>query len=120
MENWISHVLRWGVLLSAAVILIGGAIFLLSGPAARDPHSLHQLVRGEYSNRSSLSDNFRGLQHHRGLAVVDVGLFLLILTPVIRVGMTFVLFFLQKDWVFAAVTAVVLCVLVVGVSGVGI
>jgi uncharacterized membrane protein len=120
MEHWISHVLRGGVVLSAVVILAGGAIFLFSGPAVRDPHSFHQLVHGEYSNRSSLIDNIRGLQHHRGLAVVDLGLFLLILTPVVRVAMTFALFLRQKDWVFVAVTAVVLFVLLIGVSGTGV
>lgn len=120
MEHWISYVLRWGVMTSAVVILLGGAIFILAGPAPRDPHSLHQLLHGEYSNRSSLQDNLTGLKHHRGLAVVDIGLMLLILTPVLRVGMTFLLFAAQKDWIFTALTAVVLAILILGISGVGL
>jgi uncharacterized membrane protein len=120
MELWISHVLRWGVLLSAAVILAGAAIFLFRGPAAGDPRSFYDLVHGHYMDRSSLSDTLSGVKRHQGLAVVDLGLMLLILTPVVRVGMTFVLFLAQKDWAFVAITAVVLAVLIAGLSGVGV
>jgi uncharacterized membrane protein len=120
MEVWISHVLRWGVVLSAVVVLVGAALFLFRGPGASDPHSLHDLVHGLYTNRSSLSDTVSGVKDHQGLAVVDLGLMLLILTPVVRVGMTFVLFLAQKDWAFVAITAVVLAVLIAGLSGAGV
>jgi uncharacterized membrane protein len=120
MENWISHVLRWGVMTSALVILVGGSIFLVAGPAARDPHTLHQLIHHEYSNPSSLKDNITGLKQHRALSIVNLGLLLLVLTPVMRVGMTFLLFARQKDWLFAAVTAVVFSILLLGISGAGV
>jgi uncharacterized membrane protein len=120
MELWISYVLRWGVVLSASVILVGIVVFLIIGPAARDPHSLHQLIHDDYSNRSSISAKITGLKHIRGLEIVDIGLMLLILTPVIRVAMTFAFFCKQKDWLFSSVTAIVLAVLLLGISGAGI
>ena len=120
MELWISHVLRWGVVLAAVVVMIGGAVFLAAGPAPRDPHSLHALIHHEYVNRSSLSAKVTGLKHVRGLAIVDVGLMLLILTPVVRVAMTFVLFFKQRDWLYTIVTAAVLAILLLGISGAGV
>ena len=120
MEHWISYVLRWGVILAATIVLIGAAVFLIAGPAPRDPHSLHQLTSHEFSNRSSLSAKVTGLKHGRGLAIVDVGLMVLILTPVIRVAMTFVLFFKLRDWLFTIVTAIVLSILLLGISGAGV
>ncbi|HEX5369854.1 MAG TPA: DUF1634 domain-containing protein [Dehalococcoidia bacterium] len=120
MELWISHVLRWGVVMAAIVLLIGSAVFLVSGPAPRDPHSFSQLVHKQYSNRSSVQAKVTGLKHLRGLEIVDLGLMLLILTPVIRVAMTFVLFFRLKDWKFTLVTAIVLSILLLGISGAGV
>ncbi len=120
MEIWISYVLRWGVIAAAIVVLIGGAVFLAAGPAARDPHSLHQLINHDYSNRSSIQSKITGLKHARGLAIVDVGLMLLILTPVVRVAMTFVLFFKLRDWLFTILTAIVLSILLLGISGAGV
>ncbi len=120
MEIWISYVLRWGVIAAAIVVLIGGTVFLISGPAARDPHSLHQLINQDYSNRSSIQAKITGLKHLRGLEIVDLGLILLILTPVIRVAMTFVLFFKLRDWLFTILTAIVLSILLLGISGAGV
>jgi uncharacterized membrane protein len=117
MEHWISYVLRAGVLISAAVILVGGMIFFIRGAGPSDPHSMHQLLNGEYANRASFDALLRGLRRGRGTAYADIGLLLLILTPVIRVAMTFVLFLLQKDWFFTTVTGIVFVILILGVSG---
>jgi uncharacterized membrane protein len=119
MEHWISYVLRAGVFVSAAVILFGGLIFLLNGAGPSDPHSMNQLLDGDYANRASLDALLRGLERGRGTAYADIGLLLLILTPVIRVAMTFVLFLLQKDWLFTTITGIVFIILVLGVSGTG-
>jgi uncharacterized membrane protein len=119
MEHWISSVLRAGVFVSAAVILLGGLVFLLNGAGPSDPHSMNQLLDGDYANRASLDALLRGLERGRGTAYADVGLLLLILTPVIRVAMTFVLFLLQKDWLFTTITGIVFIILVLGVSGTG-
>ncbi|HEV2175091.1 MAG TPA: DUF1634 domain-containing protein [Nitrospira sp.] len=120
MEYWISYVLRAGVLISAVIILAGGAAFLILGPASTEPHSIQQLKQGDYTIRASMSLIVRGLKHRRATAVVDVGILALIITPVLRVAMTVVLFFLQRDWVFVGITAIVLSVLLLGVTGTGV
>ncbi len=116
MEHWISYVLRAGVIVSAVIILIGGAMFILRGPGPSDPNSMKQLLDGNYVNRDSLSSIFRGLRRGRGTAFADVGLLVLIATPVIRVAMTALLFTLQKDWVFVVITSLVFVILVLGVT----
>ena len=53
------------------------------------------------------------------IAIIQLGVLVLILTPMTRVAMTAVLFLTQRDNVFVAITTVVLLVLVLGLIGVG-
>ncbi len=117
MELWISHVLRVGVLVAAFIVVVGGAIFLIGGPASGDPTSLHQLLNNDYANRTSIGSILHGVAGGNGTAIVDLGLLVLILTPVLRVAMTVLLFLLQKDWVFVLVTTIVLAILLFGLTG---
>ena len=68
--------------------------------------------------RSSVQAKVTGLNHPQP-EIVDLGLMLLIPTPVIRVAMTFVLFFKLRDCEFTLVTAMVLAILLLGGSGAG-
>lgn len=120
MELWISRVLRAGVLLAGAVIALGLVLGALRGPAPGEATSLADLqARGgtpvAVHPRSLLHDAFTG----QGSAVVEVGVLLLILTPVARVAMTLALFLAERDRVFVAITAIVLGVLVLGLLGIG-
>ena len=69
----------------------------LTQPGAALPHTLRDVVAG-----------VRGL---RGQALVTVGLLLLIATPVVRVGVSILAFFYQRDRIFTLITTVVLCLL---------
>jgi uncharacterized membrane protein len=115
MEILISRVLRAGVIVAAALIAAGALLFLIQGPGPGDPTSLAQL-----DSRSSLPFSvsprtiWQGVTHLRAAAVIELGLLVLILTPVARVGMTVVLFAKQRDRTFVAITTVVLLVLLVG------
>jgi uncharacterized membrane protein len=53
----------------------------------------------------------RGLATLRPAALVQVGLVILLLTPVARVAASVVGFFMERDWLYVAITAVVLAVL---------
>jgi uncharacterized membrane protein len=120
MEIWISHVLRAGVLIAAAVISLGLALFLVKGPGPGDPTSLQELrARGSQAIAVGLGSILNGIQHGQAGSVIQLGLLLLILTPVARVAMTFVLFLAQRDRIFTAVTLAVLAILVLGLIGVG-
>jgi len=120
MEDWISHSLRAGVVVSGVTLLVGSVLLFVLGPSATDPHSMSQLVNGDYTMSSSLRDIVSGVASGRATAIMDLGLFALILTPVVRVAMTVVLFGLQRDWVFVGITAIVLMILLLGVFGSGL
>jgi len=116
MEMWISHVLRFGVILAAAIILLGLVIFVVMRPSS-GPTSLHQLL---HSGEVSVTPHgiLRGVANGNATSLIQLGVLALILTPVMRVAMSIVLFSAQRDGVFVLITSIVLAVLVAGLTGV--
>jgi uncharacterized membrane protein len=60
-----------------------------------------------------------GIREGSAEAVVQLGLVLLIATPVARVALTLGAFVLQRDWLYVALTALVLGLLLYGLVGGG-
>ena len=108
VEQWMGNLLRIGVLLSAGVIAIGGVVYL--GHHAADPAG-HHTFRGEPQDLRSISGIVRDAVALHGRGLVQLGLLLLIATPVARVAFSIFAFAVQRDWVYVVVTAVVLTVL---------
>ena len=104
-ELIISHVLRGGVLLSAAVILGGVTLFYLRYFAlvgrpehtAAFPHTLAAVGQG--------------LAGGDPLAIIALGLLVLLATPVVRVAVSIVAFGLERDWRYVVITSIVLLIL---------
>jgi len=118
MEIWISYVLRIGVLVAGTIILIGTGWFLLAGPRPGEPTSLAQVLGGQ-ATAVRPGAIIAGIREGDPLAIIQLGVLALILTPITRVAMTVVLFAVQGDRIFIAITSVVLLVLVLGLLGVG-
>jgi uncharacterized membrane protein len=112
-ELVISILLRAGVILSLFVIVFGltlsfthhhdyihsrGLVPQLTGSNRTFPHTLHETATA--------------LCELRGEAFIIVGLLLLIATPVMRVAVSVVAFLLERDWIFVAITSVVLALLI--------
>jgi uncharacterized membrane protein len=116
LEPLISTVLRWGVLAAAFVILAGVALFVVeAGPGAillaprgippgaeRDPSALRIVLRELWAQR------------HVPTAVTDLGLLLLIATPVLNVIVVAVGFARERDWMYVGIATFVLMMLIVG------
>lgn len=100
MEDLISAFLRAGVILSAAVIGIGLAIAVFRGT-------------GIAAYPTTISGVITGITTLNLMAVIDLGLLLLIITPVVRVGMSVAVFLYERDYFYAAVTLFVLTVLMI-------
>ncbi len=128
MELVISHVLRIGVLLSAAVILAGVLQFAWSrdtGYARLRPHHLTDLIAyhpktGPGVFPTALSDVLRGAVEERPYAIVGLGLVLLIATPIVRVALSIFFFLSQRDWLYTGITLLVFCILLLSLlTGIG-
>ncbi len=109
MHHLLGNLLRWGVLLSAAVTLAGG-VFLL---AARGGSPVaYGAFRGEPGALTSVAGIVRGALALRSDAVVQLGVILLLATPIARVVFSLVAFLRQRDLPFVLMTLFVLAVLV--------
>ena len=113
-ELVISELLRLGVTLSLATILVGlGLMFAHHPDYLRSSADLARLTSPGAALPHSLRDVIEGVRVWRGQAVVALGLIMLILTPILRVAVSIVAFAIERDRVFIAVTSAVLAVLLI-------
>ena len=104
----IGKLLRTGVTLAAAVVFAGGVLYLVRGHAHKVNY--HFFVAGQASLRS-----YSGIVHSAGQlnsdGLIEIGLLLLIATPVARVAMAIVGFALERDRLYTVVSLIVLVIL---------
>jgi uncharacterized membrane protein len=114
MDHIISVLLRTGVLLACAVVIIGGIVYVLrhAGPVP-DYHAF----RREPDNLRSFRGIFKGLASLRGRNWIQFGLIVLVATPLARVAFSVFAFFKEKDWTYVVLTLIVLGVLVGSLFG---
>jgi uncharacterized membrane protein len=108
MEAIIAYILRAGVLISALVVSAGGALYLSRHGAERPAY---HVFHGEPEYLRTLHGLFsaQALQHGQG--IIQLGLLLLVLTPVIRVAFSIFAFAAERDWLYVGLTAIVLSLL---------
>lgn len=108
VEQVIGRLLQVGVLLAAAIVVVGGAVYLLRH--GLEPVSYAQF-RGEprfYRTVTGiLAQTFTG--HGRGL--IQLGLLVLIATPVARVAFALWAFWRERDRAYVVVSTIVLVIL---------
>jgi len=114
IENIVGNLLRAGVLVSAVVVLCGGVLYLIKyGHASAD----YRIFRGEPTDLKSVSGIVRDAftLHSRGL--IQLGLLLLIATPVARVAFSIFGFAEEKDRMYVVFTVIVLLILLYSLIG---
>jgi uncharacterized membrane protein len=109
VEIFLGKMLRWGVLLAALVVFGGGVWFLAE---SRDAAQNYSTFRGEPAELRSLPDIVHLAMELRPLGVIQFGLLLLIATPVARVLFSVLGFGLERDWLYVAITLLVLALLI--------
>jgi uncharacterized membrane protein len=114
IEQTVGNLLRVGLLLATAVVLLGGAIYLANH--GREPPE-YRVFRGEPADLRGLTGIVALTMDWRGRGIIQLGLLILLATPVARVAFSIVAFALQRDWFYVGVTAVVLGVLLYSIVG---
>ena len=111
IEQLIGRLLQFGVLVAAAVVAVGGTALLVQhGSAPADFHTF----RGATQPLRDIGSIVRGVMQLDSRAIVQLGLVLLIATPVARVALTFVAFLFRRDRLYATLTLLVLALLLYG------
>jgi uncharacterized membrane protein len=111
VEQVISKLLRAGVATSALVVLMGGALFLVRhGQETPELGTFH----GEPAELRTLGGVMRAVLDLEARGLIQLGLGLLVATPVARVVFSLWAFLRQRDVLYATVSSIVLAVLLLG------
>jgi uncharacterized membrane protein len=110
LDASIGNLLRAGTLSSAAVILLGGILYL-----ARHSHDRpdYRTFHGVPTQLHTLSGILSGAFHGQSLAIIQLGLLMLIATPIARVLFSVIAFLVERDYLYVVVSAIVLAVLLI-------
>jgi uncharacterized membrane protein len=110
VEQVLGGVLRAGVLLAAVVVLTGGILYLVRHGSERADH---RVFHGEPADLRSPAGIARDALALSGRGIIQLGLLLLLATPVARVVFSLVAFARQRDSTYVLLTLIVLTVLLV-------
>lgn len=114
LENVIANLLRAGVVLSAFVVISGAVIYLGRHPWARvDYKSFH----GEPDELKTVHGVLRYALTGQARGIMQLGLLLLIATPIARVVFSAVAFAVEDDRMYLLFTLIVLAVLLYSLFG---
>lgn len=111
VEQLVGRLLQLGVLIATVVVLAGSAMLLAThgGDIVN-----FRVFRGESSTLRSVSAAAHGALTLNPRGMVQLGLVLLIATPVARVALTLGAFLVQRDRLYAVLTTIVLVLLLFG------
>ena len=114
VNQLIGNLLRVGVIIAAIVAAIGGALYLAQhGQQVAD----YREFRGEPPELRSLRGILSSALALHSPAIVQLGLLLLIATPIARVAFSLGAFLIQRDRVYVVVTSIVLALLLFSLTG---
>jgi uncharacterized membrane protein len=108
VEQFIGQVLRAGTFLSCSVTAIGLVLYLLHFSHATPNYEVFHAVNGKLIQPGLL---ILAALHGNPSAVIQLGILLLIATPVARVAFLVGAFALERDRMYVAVSGAVLAIL---------
>jgi uncharacterized membrane protein len=108
IDEIIGNLLRSGVILAGAVVFVGAIFYLVQNGSSVAQYGI---FRGEASDLRHITAIFRDALAFHARGIMQLGLLLLIATPVARVLFTVFAFGYERDWTYVAVTLIVLTLL---------
>jgi uncharacterized membrane protein len=108
LDTRIGILLQTGVFSSAAVVLLGGLLYVAKHGGEQPDY---QTFNGVPSSLSTIHGIASGVLRGDALAIIQLGLLMLIATPVARVIFSVFAFLAERDYLYVAISAIVLAVL---------
>lgn len=116
LRNWsdqrieiiVGQLLRAGVMVSASVVFLGGCIYLVRHGGSPVNYAVFQ---GEPANLRSIAGTVRFAAGMHGRGIIQLGLLLLIATPVARVAFSIYGFVEERDGRYVVFTCIVFAIL---------
>ncbi|MCW3463130.1 DUF1634 domain-containing protein [Chitinophaga nivalis] len=114
IQQLIGQQLRVGVISSSIIVFIGGLIYLY-----RHGHELPQYheFTGVREGLDNLPGIWRGVLANQGRDIIQLGIVLLVATPILRIVFSVISFLLEKDYLYVVITLIVLSVMLFSMLG---
>jgi len=108
IQSIIGHVLRWGTIVSISVVFFGGIFFMY-----RHGHSIpdYKTFKGIPVFLQQPGALVAAALNLKGQAIIQLGVILLIATPILRVVFSTVGFALEKDYLYVGISLLVLLII---------
>ena len=104
----LGRILRAGVIAAAAIVLVGAVVFLGKRAMVQTDY---RIFRGEPADLRSVGGIWADARAGSGRGLIQLGLLILIATPVVRVLCSIAGFAHERDWMYVAITTIVLALL---------
>lgn len=115
MELFIGKLLRYGVMIACGITLFGAIVYLYQNHGASMQH-YKPIPDGEpfpgaaYYLRE-LSTIIPRAFSLDGAAIIQLGVCVLIATPILRVAFSVIVFLIEKDYMYVVITLIVLIII---------
>jgi uncharacterized membrane protein len=116
IEDILGNLLRAGVILAASVVFFGAIIYLVRHGGSSASYHVFQGEPGELRRPRSI---VHGAFAFSSRGIIQLGVLLLIATPILRVAFSVFAFAVEKDRMYVIFTLIVLGVLLYSVIGTG-
>jgi uncharacterized membrane protein len=110
LEKVIGNLLRYGVLTSSLVVLAGGIVYLVRHGAQ---YPQYHAFMGEPDKMRKPVLMWEAVWRGEGRPLIQLGLLILVATPIARIAFSFVGYLLEKDYLYAVLTVIVLLVILI-------
>jgi uncharacterized membrane protein len=116
IETRMGRLLQAGVIAAGAIMLLGGAIYIARhGSEIADYANFHDVPPALKTVRGILGE----IAALRARAIIQAGVILMIATPVFRVAFSILAFAKERDWLYTAISTIVLGLLFFALFGTG-
>ncbi|RFM31894.1 DUF1634 domain-containing protein [Chitinophaga silvisoli] len=117
VEMFIGQQLRWGVITASVIAFVGGIIYLANyGGGTPEYH----VFNGAPEYVRHLPGIFHGVAQLDGRAIIQLGVVVLLATPITRIAFSVVAFAMEKDKLYVVITLLVLSIIIFSIfSGLG-
>jgi len=115
IEQLIGLQLRYGVVIASLIVLIGGILYLHFSGSALLPH--YEQFAGEKASFITGKEIWLGALNLDPKGIIELGVVILIATPVLRILFSLIGFIIEKDRLYIIITLIVLLVMMFSTFG---
>ncbi|NDW10624.1 DUF1634 domain-containing protein [Dysgonomonas sp. 520] len=118
VELYIGKLLRYGVMLACGITLLGGIIYLIQHHGIVPDYKTvpsGETFAGVDQSLREFSSIWKGVLAIDGASIIQLGVIVLIATPIMRVAFSAVAFLIEKDYMYVVITLIVLFIILANV-----